>query len=560
MKSIYKYILLVMVILTSCKVDEIQFEGDAVSVGGLQVSFNKIGEVNFNDATVYANIVNQQNREIQECGVYYSTVPNFSIGQAKCAVSESNDGVSYSVKITGLTDAVRYYFRFYVNHSGGVSLSAVSSDMTFETPINYRVPDVALLTNDVITETKTEAGRYERYIDAVVLHNGHYDLTEYGIYYSANQDMSGEVKIPCSDQNIEPIDGKVYFTVKLPDYEDNIIQRDQVYYYQAYAKNAEMGEGKSTVEAIKIERAREYPSFEITNIKILGKTDATMTVKVVSQGIDDMTEYGYYLNGRKTTLGNTIANGEEFTVDFTDLTMGTNNEVYIYGVNSDGETPAPDEPRIFYTGLLDKYDESIVYVELDGVVSGDKKYYFLDRNLGARESYPTGSMLEKQEDAGWLFQWGREADGHQIWNPVLKELDAPLTDYNLTEDYKGKFLKANFASYDWLSVSKEVYQSLWNDSEDGGINNPCPEGYRVPTSKEMAVFYGNKAKMKLVDPGTFRAASDGTIRTNGAYFWVSDLPEDKDAGVFNRVILSTGTIEANTSGAGGHYIRCVRVE
>lgn len=559
MKSIYKYILLVMVILTSCKVDEIQFEGDAVSVGGLQVSFNKIGEVNFNDATVYATIVNEQNRKIQECGVYYSTVPNFSIGQAKSAVAESNDGVSYSVKITGLTDAVRYYFRFYVNHSGGVSLSAVSPDMTFETPINYRVPDVALLTNDVIIESKTEAGRYERYIDAVVLHNGHYDLTEYGIYYSANQDMSGEVKIPCSDQNIEPIDGKVYFTVKLPDYEENIIQRDQVYYYQAYACNAEKGEGKSAIKAIKIERAREYPEFEITNIKILGKTDATMTVKVVSQGIDDMTEYGYYLNGRKTTLGNTIANGEEFTVDFTGLTMGTNNEVYIYGVNSDGETPAPDEPRIFYTGVLDKHDESIVYVELEGLVSGDKKYYFLDRNLGAKEAYPTGTMLEDFKDAGWTFQWGREADGHQLWDAQVKALDIPLTNYILTEDYKGKFLSTKHSSYDWLSTSKEVWQTLWNESDDGGINNPCPPGYRIPTSVELKLLFSNKSKMKLVNPGVFRAATSGTPNTTNAFFWTSDLP-DREAGVFNKVQISNGSTVQEGSGSAAHFIRCIRVE
>lgn len=560
MKRIFNCIFFVLIIfLSSCKEDELFVANDAVSIGGLQVAFDKIGEVNFNDAIVYATIDNKMNREIEECGVYYSTTPDFSLGQAVKKISEDNNGTSYSVKIDKLEDNVKYYFRFYVVHSAGMSLSEYNIDMSFSTPINYRVPDVVLSTNEIITEVKNN-GKYERYVEAVVLHNGHYELTDFGIYYSANEDMVDAVKISCINESYEIIDGKIYYKAKLADYgEEGALPRDVPYYYQAYATNMEKGEGKSPVSTMKIVRAREYAEFEIKEIKVLSKTEAEITVRVLSQGYDDITEYGYYINGKKFKVGDNISNGTEFVLEFDNMTMGENNQIYIYGVNSDGETPRPETPTVFYTGIVDKYDPTIVYLELSPIEFEGKKYYFLDRNLGARNSYPTGTLLENPEEVGWVFQWGRDADGHQVWGSTVHSLEMPIASLNELENYVGKYLATKHTSYDWLNTSKETWQSLWNDSDEGGINNPCPEGYRIPTSKEYTLFFENKAQMKLLDSKLFRAASDGTKRNGDACYWASDLP-NRDAGVFYKVKISTGGLMEDGSGSAGNYIRGVRVE
>jgi len=159
------------------------------------------------------------------------------------------------------------------------------------------------------------------------------------------------------------------------------------------------------------------------------------------------------------------------------------------------------------------------------VVSAGKCW--LDRNLGASQVATSSTDAAAYGD---LFQWGRGADGHQIrtsgTTSTLSGTDNPG---------HGNFIRALNSPYDWRSPgNSNLWQGLY------GINNPCPNGFRVPTSLEMREEFdswsipsnavGNfSSPLKLPIPG-FRLENSqlsgvGTTR----YYYTSDRAEFPNA-------------------------------
>jgi uncharacterized protein (TIGR02145 family) len=96
---------------------------------------------------------------------------------------------------------------------------------------------------------------------------------------------------------------------------------------------------------------------------------------------------------------------------------------------------------------------------------------WMDRNLGASR---VANSSTDSEAYGDLYQWGRGTDGH--------EKRTSLTTSTLsTSDTSGhnKFITVSSGNYDWRSPQNN---NLWQGVN--GINNPCPEGYRLPTITE----------------------------------------------------------------------------
>jgi uncharacterized protein (TIGR02145 family) len=90
----------------------------------------------------------------------------------------------------------------------------------------------------------------------------------------------------------------------------------------------------------------------------------------------------------------------------------------------------------------------------------------MDRNLGA----------SGVGGAGDFYQWGRGSDGHQCYNS-----DTTTTLSSADQPGHGYFIITNqWGNRDWRSPSN---QNLWQGV--GGINNPCPSGYRLPTLSEF---------------------------------------------------------------------------
>ncbi|GAB1416194.1 hypothetical protein MASR2M117_16000 [Paludibacter sp.] len=94
---------------------------------------------------------------------------------------------------------------------------------------------------------------------------------------------------------------------------------------------------------------------------------------------------------------------------------------------------------------------------------------WMDRNLGASQ---VATSYNYAASYGDLYQWGRGTDGHE------KRTSATTNTLNNTDNPgHGSFIISDSPPYDWQNTQN---YNLWQGVN--GINNPCPTGYRVPTS------------------------------------------------------------------------------
>ena len=93
---------------------------------------------------------------------------------------------------------------------------------------------------------------------------------------------------------------------------------------------------------------------------------------------------------------------------------------------------------------------------------------WMDRNLGATRA-ATG--IEDEASYGDLYQWGRKKDGHESRNSSTTNTKATTADAGHAEFVNGSNNWTNFADVN----------TLWQS----GLNDPCPEGYRIPTEEEF---------------------------------------------------------------------------
>ena len=100
---------------------------------------------------------------------------------------------------------------------------------------------------------------------------------------------------------------------------------------------------------------------------------------------------------------------------------------------------------------------------------------WMDRNLGASRAATSST---DEEAYGDLYQWGRGADGHQCRNS-----NTTTTLSSTDEPGHGDFILGNYLMCSGTEWRCPENNNLWQGVN--GTNNPCPNGYRLPTEAEL---------------------------------------------------------------------------
>ena len=187
-----------------------------------------------------------------------------------------------------------------------------------------------------------------------------------------------------------------------------------------------------------------------------------------------------------------------------------------------------------------------------GTVSHNSECW-LDRNLGASQ---VATAYNDSAAYGDLFQWGRLDDSHQTRT-------SGTTDTLSSTDNPGhsNFIKAPNSPYDWRSPQND---SLWQGVS--GTNNPCPSGWRVPTSTELdterASWTQQNYNGAFVSPlkltaGGYRRYSNASLNYMGSdgFYWSSSVSGTLAS---NLTFYNSAAYTSSHYRAFGFSVRCLK--
>ena len=179
--------------------------------------------------------------------------------------------------------------------------------------------------------------------------------------------------------------------------------------------------------------------------------------------------------------------------------------------------------------------------------------YWMDRNHGASR------VATSKTDAlayGDLYQWGRFGDGHQC-----RDSETTSTLSSSDTPGHGDFITPANHPYDWLSPQNS---NLWQGLN--GTNNPCPEGFRIPTEAEWMAesdtwspdnsdgAYASPLKLTMAG---HRHLNDGSLVgvDDGGYYWSGTV----NSNYSQALGISDSNINYYTPfRAYGNSVRCIK--
>ena len=198
---------------------------------------------------------------------------------------------------------------------------------------------------------------------------------------------------------------------------------------------------------------------------------------------------------------------------------------------------------------------SVINIEPTEVYNPVTGKIWMDRNLGATK---IAEYISDTDSYGDLYQWGRSDDGHQYKNSGT----TIVIDSTNTPNHDDFILNITGTSpTDWrIPQNDNLWQGLI------GTNNPCPEGYRLPTldewleemeSWEYQSTLGAFGSPLKLPAGGMRLYSNGSISGagNSGRYWTSTVSNGRSVRIN---ILTSHAHTQDTQRAMGCSIRCIK--
>lgn len=301
-----------------------------------------------------------------------------------------------------------------------------------------------------------------------------------------------------------------------------------------------------------------FPTVSTGSVRTITEDSAQTGGDVTDDGGASVSERGvcWSTSQNPTTNDSCSSDGSgtgTFSSNLTNLSSFTQYFVRAYATNSAGT--AYGNQRNFITDSEWQRDTTTEVVDVTNPVTGKT---WMDRNLGASRAATTSTDPVAYGD---LYQWGRAADGH--------EKRSSGTTFKLSStDTPGHeaFILVSSNPKDWRSPQND---NLWQGIN--GINNPCPNGYRLPTEAEWQAerqsWSSNdrngafSSPLKLPVAG-YRSYSSGSLLLVGSYgsYWSGIISVSTTVFVmnFNSNIAYLTNSLTNSLRANGNSVRCIK--
>jgi len=565
--------------------------------------------------------------------------------------------ISESIAKRLLNEWTEYSYMIYAKNKRGNGYSSRGGFITGGT-LGFGITTIPA---DSVSNLTSASAQIKGY----VVSTGGRAITTMGVVYSTDRSVIEALGVGSAPTASSPfkyttsptkLTGETgYFDVAITDLLENT-----KYYFRTYALNGYRDNSRNTVKysdkigTIDTTPFDGYPivTYGVTSNKLSATASKTFNAEIsfkVASRREQVTEYGYYI--RQNGVFNKVvgvlnsnyklnSSTNEFVVHFNELAQATETVFRPYVVIDGVENIAEKTPLVrFMSGVFGRVQEDPnnpgvylnndpnVYYELPGIPYNGFVYRFLDRNLGATKAltdyeYPkTGTPT--QNEVGWLFQWGRSGDGHQIWDAVnttnqsitfgypgiglnsweeawnyktITKIKDPITNIerdSISYRFRGAFC-TNGSNFSWLSGNSASFnnaKTLWNTSKSGGKNNPCPPGYRVPSSAELSILVtlsnstwlnfknlpmpdGTSVPLMFCGSANITRNSSGSgysMRPSGGYgsqsafFWSCSPTQALNKIMGFGLNLSKPTDKGNVSlgtnySAAGAYVRCISTD
>jgi len=318
-----------------------------------------------------------------------------------------------------------------------------------------------------------------------------------------------------SDNKVKSGYGKGTYFVKLTNLDLN-----KKFYYRSYATSAKATSYGSVQSFITADY--KLATIITQSLSLINNTYIEFKGEVKDTGGGEVKEYGFVVSKKSSpTLSNAVRiifySGQIVNqLPPLNLTLNADADtkyfVRSYVINEKGES---------YGNELTITTSNKIETVVNTVISPVTKRVWMDRNLGAsRAAISREDALAK----GDLYQWGRNADGHQI---SVSETTSTLSNSDIAPN--GLFITTPIDNSDWkVTPNNNLWQVV------NGLNNVCPTGFRIPTINEFkaeeAVFKDtNLGALKFTT--TYIRNNEGIIIANyfsSMSYWTSTVLDNSN--------------------------------